>query len=328
MQDLQRAGAPAVSAAWIMMYHRICEPGPDTACYHERGTAVTPARFATQIEWLAERCEMVALRELWRRVTEPGRSAGRPLCALTFDDGYRDVLERAAPICRRYAAPMCIYPVTDPVNESRPIWVDRYYDLIHRARRRSGLRARELVFSMVQDDEVPGLDDDLRWWVRGPIKEHLHELGPEQREHALRRLAGILDAEWRGSLVDALYMSRDELLVLAGVRAGASRDTANEFGGHGGSHSRLTGLSDSDLQRELERSHELLDALGVREDRSFCYPDGHHDLRVRTAVARAGFSFACTVERGLVIESTEPMTLPRCLVRDTSPEQWSHFRGF
>lgn len=300
-----------MTPAWIMMYHRICPLRAETRCYHERGTAVTPARFAAQVAWMAERFEMITLADLSRAE----RSGRRPYRILTFDDGYRDVLEHAVPVCERYGIPISVFPVAEPVAGGEAVWVDRYYDILHRARRRGDVQARELGVER-WPGPVPGLDGDARWWVRGPLKEHLHALAPASRVERLRELADILESDWRPSLCADLYMTREQLATLV---AGG-----HEIGGHGFSHSRLTELDDSALAHELDRSRALLDELGMTGPLAFCYPDGRHDQRVRWAAANAGFSLACTVESGPVTTASDPMAMPRWLIRDTVPEELPH----
>lgn len=70
------------------------------------------------------------------------------------------------------------------------------------------------------------------------------------------------------------------------------------FGAHSLSHPFLTTLSDSSLRREVRDSRaHLEDILGV-EVEWFAYPHGDVDLRVRAAVAEAGYKAAVTTHEG------------------------------
>lgn len=101
--------------------------------------------------------------------------------------------------------------------------------------------------------------------------------------------------------VGSTAMSWDALSELA--RAGW------EIGSHTLSHSRLPGLDDATLERELRGSREAIeDALGL-PCRSIAYPYGGVDARVRAAAGSAGFSAGCTVGGGLRV--ADPLLHPR-----------------
>ncbi len=93
------------------------------------------------------------------------------------------------------------------------------------------------------------------------------------------------------------------------------------FGSHTLTHARLTDVSDSDLEREVRDSkHKLEDLLGA-DVPCFAYPWGMADMRVRSAVARAGYKVAFTAEEGLN-GSEDPLSLKRTNLAevDTLPE--------
>lgn len=68
-----------------------------------------------------------------------------------------------------------------------------------------------------------------------------------------------------------------------------------EVGSHGTSHAHLPALSDAELLDEVAGSRTALAALTGRPPRTFCYPFGEADARVWSAVAAAGYDFACSV---------------------------------
>ena len=54
-----------------------------------------------------------------------------------------------------------------------------------------------------------------------------------------------------------------------------------------------------------------LAAIGLPRPRSFAYPYGEHDKRVREAVRAAGFAMAFTVAAGRARSGTDPLAIPR-----------------
>ena len=67
---------------------------------------------------LAATTEFVSLDELGQRLSE-GRRDDRPLAAVTFDDGYRDVYENAFPMLVRKGIPAAVFVVTKLIGTSR-----------------------------------------------------------------------------------------------------------------------------------------------------------------------------------------------------------------
>jgi peptidoglycan/xylan/chitin deacetylase (PgdA/CDA1 family)/GT2 family glycosyltransferase len=93
------------------------------------------------------------------------------------------------------------------------------------------------------------------------------------------------------------------------------------FGSHSLTHARLTEVSDSELEREVRDSKRKLEDLLGAEAPCFAYPWGMADMRVRSAVARAGYKVALTTQEGLN-GSEDPLCLRRTSVAeiDTLPE--------
>lgn len=75
---------------------------------------VPPERFAAQMAFLAERRRVVDLDAL----LEPDGSRGPPRVAITFDDGYRDVLEHALPVLRRLRLPATFFVPTRWIGDA------------------------------------------------------------------------------------------------------------------------------------------------------------------------------------------------------------------
>lgn len=88
-----------------------------------------------------------------------------------------------------------------------------------------------------------------------------------------------------------------------------------DFGSHTMTHPWLPDVSDEQLYREVRDSkHRLEDLLGV-EMASFAYPYGGVDMRVRSAVAVAGYKAAFTIQPGLNWWN-DPLTQRRADVND------------
>lgn len=99
----------------ILSYHSIDE--------HGTPLSVSPPLFASQIETLmTEGCVSFTMREvaatLARRALFPPRAV-----AITFDDGFENVLTHAGPLLRRYGLNATIFPITGMLGETTA-WTD------------------------------------------------------------------------------------------------------------------------------------------------------------------------------------------------------------
>ncbi|WP_344112748.1 polysaccharide deacetylase family protein [Nocardioides humi] len=86
---------------------------------------------------------------------------------------------------------------------------------------------------------------------------------------------------------------RHPLLSAAELREVSAAGMA--IGAHGFDHADLTRLGDADLRRQVVETRAELARVVGRPVRSFAFPYGAHDARVRLAVERAGYDHAFAV---------------------------------
>lgn len=281
-----------MSDSFVLMYHRVCERQPSTRCWFERGTAVTPAAFERQLGWLVERFAIVPLDAL---LASPSLTS-RPRVALTFDDGYTDTLEFAAPICGRHGVTATCFAPAGPAMDDAPLWFDTWYALAG-----VGLDHPEWLRILAAVGLPPAAD--LASCVTGPLKQRLATASSGTRSGLLDRLAWEL----------GVPAPRPLQLDLAGLRR--LRALGWRIGGHGVEHVRLTDVDRLGLERELAGSRRLLAEVEESGPLQFAYPDGAWSDDVVSAVAASGFAVACTTDRGPWTPATLPMLVPRLFCR-------------
>lgn len=101
-------------------------------------------------------------------------------------------------------------------------------------------------------------------------------------------------------------------------------DQGFRIGSHSVSHPDLTQLSDESLVREVEDSKAMIEDKLGRPAVSFAYPYGRFDERVKAAVARAGYTVACTTNSGFNRPGEDLHALRRIEVYGT--DSMSRFR--
>lgn len=134
--DLRRTAKRALFS--IGYYHqRLSQrglPGVAALCYHGiRKASDGPLPFAdlhvdvevfeAHCRFIAEACTPISMEQF--RAARAGAAVLPPRPVLvTFDDGYRSVLDRALPFLERYGIPAIVFVCSDPVLRSQRFWFD------------------------------------------------------------------------------------------------------------------------------------------------------------------------------------------------------------
>ena len=87
-----------------------------------------------------------------------------------------------------------------------------------------------------------------------------------------------------------------------------------EIGAHAVRHRRLDELGEQELAAEVTASKVQLEELTGKAIRSFSYPHGAYDWRVRRAVVAAGYHSAVAVKNALSHDADDPFAIARWTV--------------
>ena len=294
----------------ILMYHRVgsisCDP------WH---LGVTPEHLAEQLAWLSSERSVVPLSWLVSELKR-GQTPGGAV-ALTFDDGYADVLINGKPILEKHDCPATMFITTGAIGKNRVFWWD--------------VLARIVL-------ETPSLPDQLTLEIRSqkycwrlsdnnkPIsgrsacdlipRSELHRslwrvlkpLRPDERQPILEDLAA-----WASTDTDA--RERDRSLTADEV-CELFESGFMDIGAHTVTHASLPLLSEEMKQWEAAESRRVCEELTGSGVRTFSYPFGDLDDTCTAAVRKAGFQFACTTSEGSINSTDDLLRLPRMLVRN------------
>jgi peptidoglycan/xylan/chitin deacetylase (PgdA/CDA1 family) len=115
------------------------------------------------------------------------------------------------------------------------------------------------------------------------------------------------------------WVGREGMLTPGGLRELNKLDERVELGAHSVTHPRLDELRTAQATEEIADSKAALESVLEAPLRSFSYPHGAYDTRVRAAVIDAGFSVAAAVKNALSHERDDVFALARMTVMsDTS----------
>jgi peptidoglycan/xylan/chitin deacetylase (PgdA/CDA1 family) len=306
-------------AAIILTYHRVAVLPRDPQLL-----AVTPVRFAEQLEVIRRDWHPIGLRALTKAIAQE-RVPHRAVC-ITLDDGYRDNLIEAKPLLDRADIPATVFVASGSLDCDAIALSNEIESLILEPSTlpesfRVTIGDSEQHWSLGNYTQQEA-ERDRAWNVfdsRDPSLRHsayralhaqLHRLSPAGRRSAIAALRTAVGAPQRASV--RRMMSETEVARLAG-------GGLIEIGAHTVNHPKLCLLDMAEQQREISESKSRLESIVGAAVTSFAYPYGTHedyDGRSVSLVREAGFERACSIFGGVVTRRSSIFELPRFVVRD------------
>ncbi len=278
----------------VLMYHRVAEPKDDLW-----GICVSPARFEEQLEALKRVREIAPLDQVlaWR---DGDRRSGRPLAAITFDDGYHDASSQALPILQRHDCHATVYVVTGLVGADRGFWWDELVRLLLEAPAGRGPLQLE-VGGAVVSWPIPDDGEGRRRACR-QVRRRLRGLEPDDIDRQLDAVAAWAGLPRRLDPEDRL-MSAEEVARLSG--------SLLQVGAHTARHPSLPSLTPAAQLSEMAESRRACEAWTGGPVEHFAYPFGHYDRASLEAARACGFRSAVATAPGVVRPWSDPFRLAR-----------------
>jgi peptidoglycan/xylan/chitin deacetylase (PgdA/CDA1 family) len=277
--------AARLSARWVrsrfaagvvvLGYHRVAEPDDDPF-----DLCVSPTHFGEQLDVIRRIATPVRLQDV---VGTGGADPPARAVAITFDDGYLDILDTALPILRRHEVPATVFVVAGGLGAG--FWWDRL--------------ASAFADAGGNGDGGAPVSDLHGTHLR------LRGLPSADRERELR----LLGAGSVAATGPARCLSVEELRELA-------QDPLIEIGAHTCSHPWLPALPTPERRQEIGRSKRDLEEITGRRVSAFSFPHGGMSRGLRQEVRAAAYSLACCSRNDVWRRETDPYAVPRFWVPD------------
>jgi len=257
--------------------------------------------FEQQMKWVRRWFNVLPLATAVEQLFE-GSIPSRAM-AITFDDGYADNLEVAAPLLARLGLHATFFVTTGYLGGTC-MWNDRVIEAIRSTRRRSielaGLPALPLDTLLARRDAVARIL---------PVIKHR-----EQQER--QAIVDAIDEQLEVDPARGLMMSEAQVHRLHGL--------GMEIGAHTVSHPILSTLPAQAAFAEMQQSKASLEAIIRAPVRLFAYPNGvpqqdYGGEHVKMA-RDCGFSAAVSTAKGAANRATDRLQLPRFTPWDRA--QW------
>ena len=213
----------------------------------------TADEFDTMMGWVQKQFTVIPLSEAVQRLAD---SALPPAAAaITFDDGYRDNLEVAAPILMRRGLPATLFVATGFLDGGI-----MFNDMVIEAFRRTSLPAIELP------------EIGIGPLALGSLEERRHAISVVLP--AIKYLPASRRNEVVSSLVAKAQVELPRDLMMTSAQLQEFSGLGFEIGAHTESHPILSVLPVEEARREILRSRHVLESLIDKKVGMFAYPNG------------------------------------------------------
>jgi peptidoglycan/xylan/chitin deacetylase (PgdA/CDA1 family) len=308
---LRAAGSWASSKVVILRYHSVLEDPAPFAQTIGWGIIHAAAAFAEQIEMVARYYKPVSIGDV-QAFLNGGKNVPERAVAVTFDDGYADNYEVAAPVLDRFGVPGAFYATIKNVDTSTPPWYCRLRNAFHVSPR----------------NDWPDAQDDCHWPLGTRTERHesflvasrrLAKLAGEPQMKTLVQIENELEVQPLG-FAGAPMMSWDQLRGL--VKGG------HIVGSHTMTHPNLAYVDDAVVRSELKESKRAMEEQLGSPVVHFSYPSPilqpHFTAATIKHARQLGYETSVTCVPGVVRRGQEPLALRRVFAPFRKDDfQWS-----
>jgi peptidoglycan/xylan/chitin deacetylase (PgdA/CDA1 family) len=255
------------------LFHRVSEEKD------ELWPPMTPALFDRIIQLLTKKYRVVGLEDFQEGLSTDGK--GRKLATVLFDDGYKDNIEYAAPILKKYHCHASFYIVTNCIDKNIPTWT---YLLDH------ALQQTKVRHIRLTGTDIPGHLQNISLTEGDSIRK----LKPWIKSLSNRRRIEVLD-EVHSQLNDVMT-PENKMMNWGDIRQ--LKSSGFHIGSHSHTHPMLGALEDeAEILEELTMSSRIIGQQLGEKPVTISYPIGSFDQRVIRLSKEAGYKWGLAVEQ-------------------------------
>lgn len=304
---LNRIDTPAL----VLLYHRVTRLEKDPQLL-----SVTPENFFEQVNHLRSSYNLLQIEEFYDLLSRRKKFPRRTVI-LTFDDGYADNFLEALPILHSLSSQALFYITTSNIDTDRELWWD------------------ELERIFLGNHSLPPFLEigHKEGHIQLDTRTHSGRTDTYNFLHPLLRFAAPAE---RNLILDHLRAStslsasgrRSHRMMNSAELNQMSRSSSAVIGAHTHNHPSLAVLPYKEQVEEMQMSKKILERIIDKTITHFSYPYGSkqdYNKDSINACRENGFKMACSNFYGQVHSWTDPLQLPRVLVRDWNKEQFSYY---
>jgi len=268
----------------ILLYHGVMpRQGGRAEGDHKH---VAESLFEEQLDFLQSLYEIVPLHEMIKAMLRGEDCRGK--LVITFDDGYLNNAECAAPILARRRLSAAVFLATGFIGEERWAWTDRLERAVEQAQ--SGCARVDFMEGIA----LSAMDEVRRTQLLARLKDRLKRLDWRESDRQVAKVEHDLGVAPVAPYGKYRFMSWDDARQLHSMGL--------EIGAHTVNHAILSRVTPEEARREIQDSRARIQAeLGFCSD-TFCYPNGREqDIgEIAKGICHESFAAALSAMHGAV----------------------------
>ena len=238
----------SISSYLILMYHRVI-PYHEVQCGIQAGMYVEPKTFEMHVEYLKKYFHISALNEIvFFKDREISNYNDKPICILTFDDGWYDFYKYAYPVLKIQNVPATVFLPTGFINTKKQFWTDQLVAIIlNKKNDINSNQEKNMAFNNVLDSII-GRKGSIEKRIENAIlqlktyrEDDIYEILTETKKNL----------EVASDSNDRAFLTWDEVGEM--VKSGLIN-----FGSHTENHKILNNLNENEIFEELYKSKDRL----------------------------------------------------------------------
>jgi peptidoglycan/xylan/chitin deacetylase (PgdA/CDA1 family) len=291
------------------MYHRVI-PFKEAIQGIQAGMYVEPETFYMHLRYLNKYFLIIPFSEMFLYLKNTSYNKGdKPICIITFDDGWYDFYKYAYPILKAQRVTATVFLPTKYIGTEDLFWTDRLTNLIVQNQQNKNYKDRKNKKHIDNLDVIEKIDR-----FEGTIDSKVERAISLLKKYSDENINVILEnlkRKWGGDPIPS------ERAFLKWVEVQEMWDSGFiNFGSHTNNHKMLTYLDNDEIMEELIQSKNKLITEKVVNPFfiPFSFPNGNYDERVINMVKEAGYQAAVTIDNGWNKKNTSHFNLHRVAV--------------
>lgn len=272
----------------ILYYHHILEK-PNVF----NSSDICKKEFEEQITYLKGIFNIVTLQDAMQDL-KYGRLKRNSL-VITFDDGYKDNFDYAAPILEKHNAHATFFVATEGAKQA-VLW--------NNVIEQSIIKTTKLTIpKMIIDEEIDISTLSLKIHAITLLMSVMKRMPNKERKQKIEQLSKHLEI----TTFDRITMNEEEIASLSAK--------GFEIGAHTHSHTILSAEHIDDCKKEIEMSKSILENITGKKIKYFAFPNGSFDTdfnsQHRNLIKKIGFEASFSTNDGGCFKDSNIFSLSR-----------------